>query len=369
MVYQLKRKNNIQTNRYVFLTSFVYKNITLVYIKNLLSLIVYFRFYNHEKTIMEYKLMNIVTISFFIIIFGNNGYAQIEIKSEYITSSKFKDADGNKLGGKGDLKTIDGSVQIPISIKMNENNKPKAWAVALSGTYASLGNENLAKSYSESEILNAQVGLIHIRPLNDKWSMMALLGVGIFTSDLDKISGKAILGQGGVLFIRHAKQNLDWGVGVALNNALGYPMIFPSFYLDWRLDGKYQFNLSMYNSFKVGVATQFNDKFKLGLIGEFKGLMSAVNKDGKDMYFVTQYGYLGLQPEFLLGKSLSIPITIGVSMSREVYYKDRTIKAFFDDDKSISYDNNGFNKIESDKRPSFGVSAYGSIGLKYKFQR
>ncbi len=301
---------------------------------------------------MEYKSMRIVTIIFFILVFGSRGYAQVHLKSEYITSSKFKDKDGNKLGGKGDLKTIDGSVQIPISIKMNENNKPTAWAVALSGTYASLKNKDLSKDLYESEILNAQLGLIHMRPLNEKWSIMAMLGVGVYTSDLDKISGRTILGQGGVLFIHHAKRNLDWGVGVALNNALGYPMVFPSLYLDWRLEGKYQFKLSMYDSFKVGVTSQFSDNFKLGLVAESKGLMSAVNKDGKDMYFVTQYGYVGLQPELLLGKSFSIPLTAGVSFARETYFRSKTLKSFFDSEE---------------KYPGFDISAYFSIGLKYEF--
>jgi hypothetical protein len=87
------------------------------------------------------------------------------------------------------------------------------------------------------------------------------------TSDLDKISGKKILGQGGVLFIKHAKPNFDWGVGVVINNALGYPMIFPSFYLDWQLNGKYELKLSMYDTFEFGVSTQINEHFKIGIVG------------------------------------------------------------------------------------------------------
>ena len=293
--------------------------------------------------------------------------AQVYFKTEYISSSKYQDEDGNKNGGKGDMKTIQGGAKIPLSVKMNENNRPTAWAVAISGSYASMDNKNLSKDLYLREMLNAQVGLIHMRPLNEKWSMMALLGAGWYTSDLSKMSGRSILGQGGVLFIKHAKPNMDWGVGVALNNVLGYPMIFPSLYFDWRLEGKYQFKISMYNTFEASASMKVSDRFKLSLIGEANGLTAVVERNGKTMLFVNQYGYAGLQPEFTIGKSLSIPITIGVSMSREVYYKERTIKAFFDDNKSISFDKDGFAEIDSDKRPGFGISAYCSVGIKYEF--
>lgn len=305
-----------------------------------------------KSVIMQCKSVKSIIIVLLFLSVGSNGYAQIYLKSEYIAPSKFKDERGNNIGGKGDLKTIDGGIQLPVYMKMNENNKPTAWAIALSGTYASMDNKNLSKDYFKSEILNAQLGLIHLRPLNEKWSMMAVLGVGVFTSDLDKISGKTILGQGGILFIRHAKANFDWGVGVALNNALGYPMIFPSFYLDWKLEGKYQFKLSMYNSFELAISTQLNDKFRLGLIGEAKGLMSAVETEGKDTYFVTQYGYVGIQPELLLGKSFSIPFTAGISFSRDTYFRSKSLKAFYD---------------SKDSYPHFGMSAYFSVGLKYGF--
>jgi hypothetical protein len=302
---------------------------------------------------MEARLIKVLILMSFIYSCGLTVQAQIYIKSEYIPYSSFKDENGNKLGGKADLKTIDGGIRIPVSIKMDENNRPTAWAAALSGTYASMGgSKGLPKDYYMQEILNAQVGLMHMRPLNEKWSMLATLGAGIYASDLDEISGKAILGQGGVLFIRHAKPNFDWGVGVAINNALGYPMIFPSFYLDWRLDGKYDFKLSMYDSFELSLSSQINENFKLSIVGESKGLTSVVKKDGKDMYYIAQYGYAGIQPEYKIAEGLSVFATGGVSFARDTYFQSRTLKAFFD---------------SKDDYPHFGVSAYFSVGIKYGF--
>lgn len=301
---------------------------------------------------MQLKLLKTVILATIISVSGFTVQAQVYLKTEYIPYSSFKDENNNKLGGKADLKTIDGGIRIPVSIRIDENNKPTAWIVALSGTYASMGTKNLSRDYNMPEILNAQVGLMHLRPLNDKWSVLAVLGIGVYSSDLDKITGKSVLGQGGVLFIKHAKPNFDWGVGVAINNALGYPMLFPSFYLDWKLGGKYEFKLSMYDTFEVGISTQINDYFKLGIVGESKGLMSAVEKDGKAMYFVTQYGYAGIQPKFKISEHLSIPITAGVTIAHETYFQSRTLKAFLN---------------SKDDHPHFGVSAYFSAGLKFEF--
>jgi hypothetical protein len=296
------------------------------------------------------KMKVVILFSFLIPVL--NVQSQVHIKSEYITSSKFKDENGKDLGGKSDLKTVGADIRIPVSVKMNENNKPTAWAIGLGGTYASMNIKNLAKDYYLSEMWNGQLGIMHLRPISNKLSILAMAGVGLYTTNLKKVSGKSFLGQGGVLLIWHTNPNLDLGLGVAINNALGYPMVFPSFYIDWKLEGKYEFTFSMYDSFELGVTTRMTDYFKLGLIGEMNGLMVPVEKESKSMYFVNQYGYCGLRPEFIIANSFSIPITCGISFSRDMYFKSKTLKALFEDEENY---------------PHFGVSAYFSVGLKYGF--
>src|SRR5690606_39793409 len=75
-----------------------------------------------------------------------------------------------------------------------------------------------------SEIMNLQLGVYHLRPLNDKWSLRASAGIGIFTpsTDFSTVSFKNVLASGGIVFIRHLKPNLDIGGGVAINSSLGY---------------------------------------------------------------------------------------------------------------------------------------------------
>ena len=61
-------------------------------------------------------------------------------------------------------------------------------------------------------MLNAQIGLQHIRPLGGKWSMMIMGTVGVYT-DLENVDKNDILGQGGVVFIKQFNPNLAFGFG------------------------------------------------------------------------------------------------------------------------------------------------------------
>ena len=46
--------------------------------------------------------------------------AQVIVKTGYISSSSYKGENGLQTGGKGDLKFVEGSVNIPVSQKLNE---------------------------------------------------------------------------------------------------------------------------------------------------------------------------------------------------------------------------------------------------------
>ena len=277
--------------------------------------------------------------------------SQIYIKSEYFGSSKFRDADNDKTGGKGDFKMIQGGFQIPISVKMNKLNQPTAWVVATEVAYGKMNNSNLTKADCLDELLNGQLAVMHTRPLNEKWFMIAMLGGGIYT-DLSEFSGQNFLGQGGVLFVRKINTNLDLGGGIAINNMLGYPMAFFALYVDWHKNGKFDFNISMTNQFELSAGVKLNELWKLRLVGEFNGMSAIVDKDGKSQIFVHNWGVVGIQPVLNPGKSFLISMTAGVSVMRDAYYQKRTLKAFFADTEDY---------------PHFGASPYISVGIGYGF--
>jgi hypothetical protein len=152
---------------------------------------------------------------------------EVSFKTEYIGNSGYYflppgDKPREKIGNsKGSALVYQGTVNIPLSMKMNKNNRPTAWGIGFSGAYASLNNKNFTDGMV-SEIMNLQAGIYHLRPLNDKWSMRASVGVGVFSpsADFSKIRLKNVLGSAGVVFIRHLKPNLAIGGGVAVNSSL-----------------------------------------------------------------------------------------------------------------------------------------------------
>jgi hypothetical protein len=299
---------------------------------------------------MKYLLFCLVALG--IVVISPKLHAQGFIKTEYIGTSKYKDPDNNEIGGKGDAKIVSGGFKIPLSMKMNENNRPIAWAIGLSGSYASLGKKDIAKDLYPSEILNAQIGLMHMRPLGTKWSLLASIGIGTYMDNtkLSNIRMKNSLGQGGVVFIRHLKPNLDIGGGLALSNTFGYPMVFPAFYFNWNTEGRYQVKITLMDVFEVSGGIKFSKNFNLKLVGEMNGMLALTEKDGKDVMFTHQYVTAGLQPEFVFGK-VSIPITLGISAFRDSYYQKRSLKDFFSDKD----------------QPHFNPAGYGSIAIKYSF--
>ncbi|MDR2039015.1 MAG: DUF6268 family outer membrane beta-barrel protein [Bacteroidales bacterium] len=283
----------------------------------------------------------------------------MSFKTEYLGNSGYYflppgEKPREKIGdSNGSAVVYQGAVNIPLSMKMNENNRPTAWGIGLGGSYTSLNNKNFT-DYMPSEIMNLQVGLYHLRPLNDKWSMRASLGGGIFTSstDFSKIRFKNVLGSAGVVFIRHLKPNLSIGGGVAINSSLGYPMIFPAVYLNWNLNGKFDVNVELVEGLDVSVGYDFNDWFKLSYALEMNGQVALLEKDGKDMIFSHQYIVTGFRPEIKVGKTgLSMTAMAGLNLFRPASYSDRTLKGVF------ATDNDYY----------FSVSPYVSLGIKYNF--
>ena len=286
--------------------------------------------------------------------------AQISFKTEYMGPSAYMyspndvDASSTKVGNSSGAAVVyQGMANLPLSMKQHEDGKMTIWGVGLGGAYASLNNKNFTNDMV-SEIMNLQLGIFYMRPLNEKWSLMANAGVGTFTpfTDLSKIRYKHVLGNVGALFIRHLNPNLDIGGGLAINSALGYPMAFPALYLNWNYEGKFKANVSMMEGLELSAGYNFSDNFLLSLAAEMNGQMAFLERDDKDVIFSHQYLVTGLRPEIRLGKSgLSIPIMVGINAYRPAFYDNRNLKSLFAS-KSDYY---------------FRVSPYASAGIRYGF--
>ncbi|WP_291583454.1 DUF6268 family outer membrane beta-barrel protein [Bacteroides sp.] len=291
------------------------------------------------------------------IVFNCSGVnAQIMFKTEYFGASAYRMMEGEtdkKVGdSKGSAVVYQGGINIPLSIKLNENNRPTMWAVSLGGAYAKLENKNFTEPLVIDEILNLGLSLSHLRPLTNKWSMLIAIGGGIYMpcTKLSQIRYKNILGNIGTIFIYHLKPNLELGGGIAMNNSFGYPMIFPAIYFKWTTEGRFGVKIAMLEGIEMSAGYTINNNLNLNLVVEMNGQMALLEQNGKDKIFTHQYFVAGLRPEIKLGKHISIPITAGIHAMRPAEMVNRSLKSMF-----------------QDKGYYFQVSPYVSAGLQIGF--
>lgn len=282
--------------------------------------------------------------------------AQLYLRTDYITSSSFRDVNNQKVGGSGDAKYVQGSFNIPVYLNMDKNNHPIMWGISGGISYVNMNNKHLASHIDLSCIFNAQIALTHLRPVNEKWSLLASIGIGMYTDagKFSKYAFRDLLGQGAVLMVWHLAKNLDLGMGIALNTTFGYPMVFPAFYLNWNMDGRFLVNVSMMDGMEISAGIRMNKRLQLKLVGEMNGTLALVKRNGKKQMFAQQYVVAGFRPEFVINQSLSIPITIGLSPYRAAFYEDRSLKAFF-------------KAMDRDYDPHFSVAFYLGAAIKYGF--
>lgn len=279
--------------------------------------------------------------------------AQITFKTEYFGTSSYRDVHNQKVGSsKGSALTYEASANLPFSLKMNENQQPTIWGIGLAGAYVSLDNKNFTEHLVLSEIMNLQMALFHVRPLSRRWSMMASVGVGIYTDDtrFSQLRFRNVLGSAALVFIRRMLPGLELGGGLALNNAFGYPMVFPALYVNWNYGRKLTFNFSAMDGVNLSAGYNVSKSFSISLVAEMGGQMALTEQDGDENIFTHQYIVAGLRPEFRISKHLTIPVTIGVNAMRAAYFDARSLSALF---KSMGREND----------PCFQVSPYVSAGI------
>ena len=300
--------------------------------------------------------MKKILLLVFIIIYHLNIDAQIMFKTEYFGKSSYRMSEGDtdeKVGNsKGSAIVYQGGINIPLSMKLNENNRPTMWSISAGGAYANLNNKNFTEDLVIDEIMNLGLSLNHLRPISRRWSMMLSVGGGIYmpSTRFSEIRYKNMLASGAAIFIYHLKPNLELGGGIALNNSFGYPMVFPAFYFNWRLEGRYSVKVSMMQGMEISAGYNANKCLSLNIVAEMNGQMALLEQDGEYKIFSHQYMIAGFRPEIKLGKHLSIPIIAGIHAMRPAEITKRSLKSLF---QSRSY--------------YFQVSPYVSAGLQIMF--
>ncbi len=291
-----------------------------------------------------------------MILIWSNTSSQIIFKTEYFGKSSYRMTEGDsdkKVGNsKGAAIVYQGGINIPLSIKMNENNRPSMWSISVGGAYVNLNNSNFTEDLVIDGIMNLGLSINHLRPISNKWSLMASIGGGIYmpTTRFSQIRYKNMLGNLGAVFIYHLNPNLELGGGIAINNSFGYPIAFPALYLKWNTGDRYTVNVSMLDGIEISAGYNANNYLSLNIVAEMNGQMALLEKNGKDKIFSHQYIVAGFRPEIKLGKLVSIPVTAGIHAMRPAEITNRSLKSLF-----------------QDRGYYFQISFYTSAGLKISF--
>ena len=277
--------------------------------------------------------------TFIILLLGVNSFAQISVKTEYISNSEFYDAVADTNTGNGSAMIYSVGAMVPLSMQASAEDDPykraTIWGVALSGTFVKMDNHNFPIGKElPSQVMNLGATALHLRPLKERWSMLMALGIGSYTPE-NRLSAiridENVLANGALVFIWHWRPNLEIGGGVALNNSFGYPMVFPALYLKYKggFSDKFTIDINLLDGTKVAFGYDYSENLSLKLVANIGGYLAYLRRNGQKEMFSSQTFFVGLEPEFKIGKHVSIPLTVGGSFIRSGRYRERTLSAMF----------------------------------------
>ena len=297
-----------------------------------------------------------------------SAFAQISVKAEYIGNSKFYDAVADTNTGDGSATIYSASAMLPLWIQAPDEEDPykraTVWGVALSGTFVKMENQNFPIGKElPSQVMNLGATALHLRPLKERWSMLMALGIGSYTPEnqLSAIHiGENVLANGALVFVWHWRPNLEIGGGVALNNSFGYPMVFPAFYLKYKggFSDKFTIDVNLLDGAKVAFGYNYHKNLSLKLVANMGGYLAYLKRNGQKEMFSSQTFFVGLEPEFKIGKHISIPITAGAIFLRTGRYRNRALGAMFEPEAK--------NEDGTVRSSQFNPAFYFSAGITIK---
>ncbi|MCV9930988.1 DUF6268 family outer membrane beta-barrel protein [Flavobacterium sp. LS1R47] len=282
-----------------------------------------------------------------------------EAKIDYVPFSNYvRPIDSSKTDAKSNFKRAQLTLEVPISLKMDKYNHPRLWSIGVQGAYAKMENKNydilsfpteLPNGFP-TEILNAQIGVKHLRSISKSWSLLIMASVGVYT-DMEQINKDDVLIQGGVLFIKQFNPNLAFGMGPVLTNSFGVPMVLPGIYFNWESQGALHFRVNFPEGIELGY--RMSENFDLKAVLELGGMTAETNVGNKSILLGYQQIIAGIKPQVKLGKNWIFEPTIGSTLVRSFSTNNRKIKDIF--------------KEKDLADPKFTTTFYGAVAMKWKF--
>lgn len=285
---------------------------------------------------------------------------KLEVSNEIVTSSDYEDSHDNHLGN-GYMDKLKVGFEMPLSVRFTEDKRPIIWQAMVGAAYGRQWNNGAAQQYNPDEVLNASVNIIHVRPLRGRWTMLATVGAGVHTT-FDDTSARDIFVNAAAIFSYRHDKRLSYGVGVALTNTYGWPLVLPMPYLrygnsqtgDKPVVGAWDFDINFMGRIQFTAGTWLSERIKLNIDGlNMESLHANVKSDGDYKVYNTTTMRSGLRPELTIGKKGRLMLAAGIVWRRSSSLADRSWAGFF---KSFNHN----------RRRSYGRAGYISIGYSTK---
>lgn len=296
-----------------------------------------------------------------LLFFALNAKAQkLEISNEIITSSEYEDSKDNRLGN-GYIDVIRATYDQPLSVKFTEDKKPILWRSIVRAQYGHMENNGQATTYNPDDILNATVNIMHIRPIGERWTLMATGGIGIH-STFDDFTWRDIFINAAAVFSYKHNDKLDYGFGVAAITTYGWPLVLPMPYIRWHsaqgqgkpVPGTWEFDVNFMGRAQTTASTWLNERLKLNIDAfDMESLHANVKVDGDWKVYSTTVTQSGVRPELTIGKNGTVSLAAGIVWKRTNSLADRSYSGFF-------------KNFNHNRRRHFGRSAFLTIGYSTK---
>lgn len=254
---------------------------------------------------------------------------EVELSATDLSSSMLKDKAGNEYG-KGCLQKYSAKLTIPLSTKQDRLGRPSMWILSVNGHLGVLDNKDEAKELNPDRLVNASANVSHVRHFSQKWCLIASLGAGIY-AEPDHIRWNTLLVNGAAIFTYHWMPEVDVGLGGALTNSYGMPLLVPVAYLSWNKQGRYSLQVNMLNGMRIAGGVNLTDALKLKLTAlEMDGMSAVINYYGSTRLYTSTMMRSYLQVEYHFAKKSWLSIGTGSNFLRTSSTRKRRLGSLFE---------------------------------------
>ncbi|HEY8955623.1 DUF6268 family outer membrane beta-barrel protein [Chitinophaga sp.] len=207
--------------------------------------------------------------------------------------------------------------------------KVRNWTLEVSGSYTKMQHKDYDNRIFPEELLGTQLALQHFRSIGNRWGMVSVLSVGLFT-DMEKINSKDVFINGGVLFVKQHNRHFSYGIGAMFTNTFGTPMLLPALLVKWQTESKFRIDINFPE--KISVSHRMNKQTDLALAFRMRGSSYDV-ENAPDKKRLMGYSELsvGLENTWHLSRHIDFVASGGSILYSGVAFREKSLSEMFSD--------------------------------------